>query len=88
MRQSGGPRNRKQGPQFTGGLPAHCNMTARELEVLEKLAQGMTTKQIARELKMSVKRASTHRCHLLNKFDVSNTVLPVRRAIARRDIQA
>lgn len=63
------------------------SVTPRELEVLEKIAQGLTTKQIARELKVTFKTAATHRTHLLGKLDANNVALLVRRAIARGLIQ-
>jgi len=56
--------------------------TKRELEVLERIAQGMTSKQIASALNISFKTAVTHRARLFNKFDVHNAAFLVRRAIA------
>jgi len=67
--------------------PILVNVTPRELEVLERIAQGLTTKQIARELKVTFKTAATHRTHLLDKLDANNVALLVRRAIARGLIQ-
>ena len=58
------------------------NPTKRELEVLEKIAQGLTTRQIAFELKITLKTVMSHRGHLLDKFDAHNSALLVRRAIA------
>lgn len=56
--------------------------TKRELEVLEKIAQGLTSKQIASDLNISFKTAVTHRAHLLNKLEVHNSAFLIRRAIA------
>jgi two-component system nitrate/nitrite response regulator NarL len=63
-------------------IPPDCTPTKREIEVLEKLAQGLTSKQIAQQLNITFKTVVTHRAHLLNKLDVHNTALLIRRAIA------
>lgn len=61
--------------------PAAPRLTAREGEVLKLVAEGLTCKQIARQLGIGFKTASTHKGHLLQKFDVHNTVMLVRAAI-------
>lgn len=43
-------------------------LTAREREVHALLAQGMTAKQIARLLKMSIRTAHIHRTNVMRKF--------------------
>jgi DNA-binding NarL/FixJ family response regulator len=65
-----------------GAISNVSKPTKRELEVLEKIAQGMTSKQIASALNISFKTAVTHRANLLNKLDVHNAAFLVRRAIA------
>lgn len=62
-------------------------LTARELDVLERIALGMTSKEIARELNITFKTAVTHRTHLMSKFDASNVALLIRRAIASGHIK-
>jgi len=62
-------------------------LTGRETEVLDRIAQGLTSKEIARELNISFKTAVTHRTHLMSKFDVGNVALLVRRAIASGHIK-
>ena len=61
--------------------PQKPQITERELEVLTRLADGKTTKQIARELGIAFKTAMTHRTHLLQKFDANNVALLIRKAI-------
>jgi DNA-binding NarL/FixJ family response regulator len=51
------------------GLPA---LTAREREVLQLLAEGQTTKQVALTLGLSVKTAETHRSNLMRKLGLHN----------------
>lgn len=48
--------------------------TARELEVLNLICQGYSTKQIARFLGISFKTASTHRYHLMDKAGADNVI--------------
>lgn len=49
-------------------------LTRRELEVLRLLADGRTNRQIAEELFISVKTASVHVSHILDKLDVPGRV--------------
>lgn len=68
----------------TAGWP---QLTPREVEVLDRIAQGMTSKEIAQDLKISFKTAVTHRTHLMSKFDVGNVALLIRRAIGSGHIK-
>ena len=45
-------------------------LTAKEREVLQLLAEGYTTKQIAARLHVSVKTIETHRQHIMTKLDI------------------
>ena len=45
-------------------------LTLREREVLQLLAEGKTTKQIAASLKVSVKTIETYRQHIMHKLDL------------------
>jgi DNA-binding CsgD family transcriptional regulator len=65
--------------QASNGRP---QLTAREVQVLDRIALGLTSKEIARELNISFKTAVTHRTHLMSKFDATNVALLIRRAIA------
>ncbi len=47
-------------------------LTAREREVLQLLAEGKTTKQIARCLHVSVKTVETHRRQIMDKLNVDS----------------
>jgi len=51
-------------------IPADSVLTAKEREVLQLLAEGMTTKEIASQLQVSAKTVETHRQHIMNKLDV------------------
>lgn len=58
-------------------------LTAREREVFHLIAEGLTTKEIARQLGISAKTAENHRARVLSKLDVRNTAELVRYAVRR-----
>lgn len=62
--------------------PYGC-LTAREREVFHLIAEGMTTKEIARRLDISAKTAENHRSRVLAKLGVRNTAELVRYALRR-----
>jgi len=45
-------------------------LTSKEREVLQLLAEGRSTKEIAVRLKVSVKTIETHRQHIMDKLDI------------------
>ena len=51
---------------------ARAILTERELEVLQRLAEGKSTKEIAFELNVSVKTVETHRARLSEKLGISS----------------
>jgi DNA-binding NarL/FixJ family response regulator len=63
-------------PLSPGGL-----LTPREREVLQALAQGQSTKEIAFSLELSPKTVETHRMHLMSKLQVTNLADLTRLAI-------
>jgi two-component system response regulator NreC len=63
-------------------------LTPREREVLQLVAEGKCTKEIAASLGISYKTAESHRGHIMAKLDIHETAGLVRYAIRRRMIQA
>ena len=53
------------------GHPASA-LSARELQVMEMLARGMTNREIAEHLEISIKTVDTHRGHVLKKLGLRN----------------
>lgn len=49
------------------------DLTKRELEVVQLVAHGMTNKQIAESLFISIKTVETHKSHILDKLGLSNS---------------
>jgi DNA-binding NarL/FixJ family response regulator len=63
-------------------------LTPRELQVLKLIAEAQTSKEIARELVISVKTVERHRQNILDKLGMSDRVELTRYAIRRGLIQA
>ncbi|TMI80575.1 MAG: response regulator transcription factor [Bacillati bacterium ANGP1] len=56
-------------------------LTARERQVLQLVAEGKTTKEVAQALGISVKTADSHRTRLMTKLGIHDTAGLVRYAI-------
>ncbi len=53
------------------GHPASA-LTAREQQVMEMLSRGLTNREIAEQLQISIKTVDTHRGHVLKKLNLRN----------------
>src|SRR6266581_2475921 len=62
-------------------------LSPREREVLQLVAEGKTTKEVAAILGVSVKTAESHRTRIMEKLDIHETAGLVRYAIRRGVIQ-
>lgn len=49
------------------------NLTRRELEILRLISNGLSNKEVAKELYISDQTVSVHRKNIMRKLDVSNT---------------
>ncbi|MGH7181587.1 MAG: response regulator [Nitrospiraceae bacterium] len=61
--------------------PPLPDLTARQREVLQLIAEGCSTKDIANRLKLSVKTIDTHRSELMHRLDIHDVAGLVRYAI-------
>jgi DNA-binding CsgD family transcriptional regulator/tetratricopeptide (TPR) repeat protein len=61
-----------ESPARPRGLEGTLGLTPREAEVLALVARGYTNREIAEELVISVKTASVHVSHILQKLDAPN----------------
>jgi DNA-binding NarL/FixJ family response regulator len=61
--------------------PQVDELTPRQREILQLIAEGHTTKQIARRLHIGVKTVETHRAQLMERLDIHNIAGLVRYAI-------
>jgi len=62
-------------------------LTPREREVLQLVAEGKTTKEVAKLLGISVKTAESHRTRIMEKLEIHETASLVRYAVRRGLIQ-
>ena len=58
-------------------------LSAREREVLQLIAEGRSSKEVAEVLSISPATVETHRTHILQKLDVHNTAELVLYAVRR-----
>ncbi|MCL6554564.1 MAG: response regulator transcription factor [Firmicutes bacterium] len=58
-------------------------LTARERDVLVLLAEGLTTREIARRLRISPKTVQSHREHIMTKLNLHRRAALVRYAVRR-----
>ncbi len=58
------------------------NLTRREREILDHIAQGKTSRQIARLLNLSVYTVNNHRKHICKKAGLHSTAQLVAYAVA------
>jgi two-component system response regulator NreC len=63
-------------------------LTPREREILQLIAEGSATKQVAAQLGISVKTAESHRARIMKKLDVHEVAGLVRYAIRQGLVQA
>lgn len=64
-------------------VPNPYNLSLRELEVLQLLAQGLTNADIADQLRTSKRTIETHRQHLFAKTSTKNAAALIKLAVAQ-----
>lgn len=71
---------------FAQGTPSHHSpvdaLSDRELEILQLSGQGLTPREIAGQLSISVKTVETHRMHVREKLKLANSAELTRYAIS------
>jgi DNA-binding NarL/FixJ family response regulator len=71
----------------SGDRPAASPLSPREREVLQLVAEGKTTKEVAATLFISFKTVESHRQRIMSKLDLHETASLVRYAIRSGLIQ-
>jgi DNA-binding NarL/FixJ family response regulator len=69
-------------------LPLRSRLTAREREIVQLLAEGKSSKEVAVALNISVKTAETHRSNIMRKLEIHSVSELVRYAIKNQIIEA
>ena len=59
------------------------NLTPREKQILQLIAEAKTNRHVAKELNISIKTVQTHRANLMNKLDIHDQTSLVKYAIRR-----
>jgi DNA-binding NarL/FixJ family response regulator len=67
----------------TSGEDGFNSLTEREHEILQLLAEGRTTRDIAEILVISIKTVETHRANLMHKLDIDNLAALTKYAIRK-----
>ncbi len=70
-----------ESPVAPGVRPLVTDLTPRQREVLEMIARGLSTKDIARALRISAKTVETHRAQLMERLKIYDVAGLVRYAI-------
>ena len=65
-------------------LGANKELTEREIEVLQLVVEGLSNKEIADKLFISVRTVDTHRRNLMEKLEAKNTAELVRKAFEKK----
>ena len=72
----------------TGQAPRKAGeLTSREAEVLQLIAEGFSNKQIAAELSISIKTVEKHRQQVMNKLNIHDMAGLTRYAITKGMIE-
>jgi len=69
-------------------LPLRSRLTSREREIVQLLAEGKSSKEVAAALGISVKTAETHRANIMRKLEIHSVSELVRYAIKNQIIEA
>jgi DNA-binding NarL/FixJ family response regulator len=78
-------RVRGEGPGFREY--AGNRLTPRELEIVQLLAEGKSSKEVAASLSISIKTADTHRANIMRKLDLHSVTELVRYAVRNQIVK-
>jgi DNA-binding NarL/FixJ family response regulator len=73
------------GRKKEGSMSALDDLSDRELEVFQMVGDGLTTRQIAERLHLSVKTIETHKAHIKEKLHLETATQLTQHAIHARD---
>ena len=76
------------GPKQDPSEPLRDRLTTREREIVQLLAEGKSSKEVASSLNISVKTAETHRANIMRKLQIHTVSELVRYAIRKQIVEA
>jgi DNA-binding NarL/FixJ family response regulator len=68
-------------------VPSRGRLTSREREILQLVAEGKSSKEVATALSLSIKTAETHRANIMRKLDMHSISELVRYAVKNQIIE-
>ena len=71
-----------------GSAAARLRLTARQREIVQLLAEGKSSKEVANKLNISVKTAETHRANIMRRLECHSVTELVRYAVRNHIIEA
>src|SRR6476660_3242558 len=80
-------RSRNSAARGESSKKKHNQLSSREMEVLQLIAEGKSNKQVAAELGVSFKTVDKHRQHLMSKLNIHDVAGLTRYAIAEGIIE-
>jgi DNA-binding NarL/FixJ family response regulator len=80
-------KNGAQTDEDDNGVDA-LRLTARQREIVQLLAEGKSSKEVATTLEISIKTAETHRANIMRRLDCHSVTELVRYAVRNHIIQA
>jgi len=78
----------KKGQSDPSEDDAYTRLTARQREIVQLLAEGKSSKEVAVALNISVKTAETHRANIMRRLEVHSVSELVRYAVKNQIIEA
>ena len=70
--------------RLAAGAKAAGALTPRQREILKLVAQGLTNREVAHQLKISVRTVEVHRFNLMRRLRVRNVAQLLRQALLLR----
>ena len=80
-------RGATQSASLTGAEPTERRLSLREREILQLLAEGKISKEVASILGISIKTAETHRANIMRKLELHNVADLLRYAVRNTMIE-
>ncbi len=77
----------KKAQEVTDEEAVSPRLTSRETEIIQLLAEGKTSKEVANTLDISLKTVETHRAHIMTKLGVHSVAGLVRYAIREKIVE-
>ena len=77
----------KKAQEATDEEAVSPRLTSRETEIIQLLAEGKTSKEVANTLDISLKTVETHRAHIMTKLGVHSVAGLVRYAIREKIVE-